>query len=280
MGATTQSLRRPADETRQKAESGSGWYAVVARTGLVAKGISFALVGALALKLALGDGGKATSREGALASIAQHGYGKIALALLALGFAAYALWRYVQAFAEREDKDTKKWGKRLGYIARGVVYSALTFSTLKLLFGGSHEPQNERAHQTTGTVLDWPAGRWLVGAAGLCIVGAGLWNGYRGLARKFEEKWRGGLGATAQRWGARIGVAGHLARGVVFAVMGWFVIKAALEYDPREAIGLDGALQKLAHASYGPLVLGVTAAGLMAYGVFCFVDARLRDVAP
>jgi hypothetical protein len=279
VGATTRSLGHPAREAREEAQSGSGWYAVLARTGLVAKGISFALVGALALKLALGDGGKATSRQGALASIAQHGPGKIALALLALGFAAYALWRFVAAYAEREDKDTKKWAKRIAYIGSGVVYSALTFSTLKLLVGsGGHESQNESAHKTTGTVLDWPAGRWLVGAAGVCIVAAGLWNGYRGLARKFEEKWRGGLGATARRWGARIGVAGHLARAVVFALIGWFVIKAAVEFDPRDAIGLDGALQKLAHASYGPLLLGVTAAGVVAYGVFCFVDARLRDV--
>jgi hypothetical protein len=71
---------------------------------------------------------------------------------------------------------------------------------------------------------------------------------------------------------------GHLARGVVFTLIGAFVIRAAIEYDPKEAIGLDGALQKLAGAQYGPYVLGLTAAGLVAYGLYCLVDARFRDV--
>jgi hypothetical protein len=86
------------------------------------------------------------------------------------------------------------------------------------------------------------------------------------------------MGSTAHRWACRIGVAGHLARGVVFTLIGVFVIRAAIQYDPSEAIGLDGALQKLAAADYGPYLLGLTAAGLIAYGVYCLVDARYRDV--
>ena len=86
------------------------------------------------------------------------------------------------------------------------------------------------------------------------------------------------MGAKARRWGSHIGLVGHLARGVVFTLIGVFVIRAALQYDPKEAIGLDGALQKLASAAYGPYLLGVTAAGLVAYGLYCLVDARYRDV--
>src|SRR5215217_6529881 len=91
-----EAAEHPAHEAREKAESGSGWYAWLARGGLIAKGISFGIVGALAIKLAIGAGGKATSREGALQSLAQHTFGKVLLILLAIGFAAYALWRFVQ----------------------------------------------------------------------------------------------------------------------------------------------------------------------------------------
>jgi hypothetical protein len=130
-------------------------------------------------------------------------------------------------------------------------------------------------------VLSWPAGRWLVGAAGLAIIGVGIWNLYRGLSRSFEDKWRvRSLSPTWRTWGGRAGVLGHIARFVVFGLIGIFVMKAAIDYNPKDAIGLDGALQKLAHASYGPVLLGVTAVGLVAYGVFCIVDARLRDVSP
>ena len=270
---------------KRKAESGSGWYAWLARTGLVAKGISFGIVGVLAIKLASGNGGKATSRQGALQALAEHSFGKVLLILLALGFAAYAIWRLVQAFAEKqrdggEKGKAKKWGKRAGYIGRGLIYAGLTVSTVMILTGsGQQQSQNQKAHSTTATVLDWPAGRWIVGIAGLAIIGAGLWNLYRGLTRKFEDKWRTGeMSRTERTWGGRAGLAGHVARFVVFGLIGVFVTKAAIDYNPNEAIGLDGALQKLAQASYGPYLLGLTAIGLVCYGIYCLVDARYRDV--
>ena len=276
----------PAREARHKAETGSGWYAWLARGGLIAKGISFGIVGALAIGVAIGAGGKTTSRQGALQTLAQHGWGKVLLVLLALGFAAYAIWRFVQAFAERDEEGggekgaLKKWGKRAGYIGRGAIYAGLTFTTVKILVGsGGQQSQNAQTHKTTATVLDWPGGRWIVGIVGLCIIGAGLWNLYRGIAMKFEDKWRKGEMSEAERkWGGRAGVAGHLARAVVFGLIGVFVTKAAIDFKPKNAIGLDGALQKLADTSYGPYLLGLTAAGLLCYGLFCLVDARYRDV--
>jgi hypothetical protein len=118
-----------------------------------------------------------------------------------------------------------------------------------------------------------------VGIGGAVIVGVGLWNLYRGISRKFEDRWRTGeMGEQARKWGARAGVAGHLARAAVFTLIGIFVVKAAIEYDPQASIGLDGALRKLAQADYGPYLLGLTAVGLIAYGLYCFVDARYRDV--
>jgi hypothetical protein len=276
-------VRRPTERARSAAASGRGWYAVLARAGLLAKGASFAIVGALAIKLALGDGGKATSREGALQALADTTFGTVLLVLLAVGFAGYAIWRFVQAFAARGSGDegaAKKWGRRAGYVGRGLIYAGLTASTVKILLGSpQQQSQSGKAHKTTAMVLSWPAGTWIVGIAGVVLVGVGLWNAYRGVTRRFEKKWRtGAMSARARRWGGRAGVAGHLARCVVFGLIGVFVVKAALQYDPQEAIGLDGALQKLAHASYGPYLLGLTAAGLVCYGLYCFVDARYRDV--
>jgi hypothetical protein len=280
-----EAAEHPARDVREKAESGSGWYAWLARGGLVAKGVSFGIVAALAIGVAVGSGGKTTSRQGALKTLAQHGWGKVLLVLLAIGFAGYAIWRLVQAFAERADADdekgkAKEWGKRAGYLGRGAIYAGLTFTTAKILAGsGGQESQNEKAHKTTAAVLDWPGGRLIVAIAGLCIIGAGLWNLYRALTKKFEDKWRTHEMSTTERtWGGRAGIAGHLARGVVFGLIGIFVTKAAIDYDPKDAIGLDGALQKLADGSYGAWLLGLTAAGLLCYGLFCLVDARYRDV--
>src|SRR5438067_57204 len=82
------------------------------------------------------------------------------------------------------------------------------------------------------------------------IVGAGVWNGCRGLERTFEKDWRTGrMSGNARKWGGRAGIAGHLARGVVFTLIGIFAVRAAVQFDPQESIGLDGALHKLAAAS-------------------------------
>ena len=274
MAVRQATLDRPVQKAQADARTGRGWYATLARTGLVAKGVSYGIVGILAIELALGAGGKAASRNGALQTLAGHSFGKVMLALLAAGFAAYAIWRLVQAFAD------EKWAKRAGYVGRAVIYAGLTVSTIKILVGsGGGESQTGKAHKTTAAVLSWPAGTWLVGIAGAVVVGVGLWNFYRGVSRKFEDRWRTGeMGEQARKWGGRAGLVGHVARAVVFSLIGVFLIKAALEFDPKNAIGLDGALRKLADASYGPYLLGVTAAGLVAYGLYCLVDARYRDV--
>src|SRR3954454_23069814 len=186
------------------------WEEPLARAGLVAKGVSYGIVALLALKLALGDGGKATSRQGALQELAGTTYGTIMLVLLALGFAAYALWRFIQT------AQTDEWGKRAGYVGRALVYSGLTYSTVKILVGG-HQQQSQtgKAHKTTAVVLAWPGGTWLVGIAGAAFVGVGLWQLYSAVSRRFEKKWRG-----HSTWGSRAGVVGHSARFVVFSLIG------------------------------------------------------------
>jgi hypothetical protein len=271
-----------AQRAQADAKRGGGWFAGIARAGIVAKGISYGIVGILALMLALGEGGKATSREGALATLAREPFGKVLLALLAAGFAAYALWRLILAITSdvKDDERLKGWGDRGVNVVRSLIYAGLTFATLKILFGAaSGQSETEKARETTAGVLSWPGGTWLVGLLGAVIVGVGLWNAYQGIAKRFEDDWRTEqMSETARRWGSRAGVAGHLSRAVVFSLIGIFVIKAALEYNPREAIGLDGALHKLAAAAYGPYLLGITAAGLVCYALYCLVDARYTDV--
>jgi hypothetical protein len=265
---------------RQQVEN-AAWLNALARVGLVAKGVSYALVGVLAIKLAVDSGGKATSRQGALHTLAQHSFGKFLLIVLAFGFAAYAIWRFAQAFFDKNnDGDgAKGLAKRAGYFGRGAIYAGLTYSTSKIISGSAEQSQNQKAHKTAATVLSWPAGKWIVGAAGLVLIGVGLWNGYRALEKKFLKNWKTEkMSPTAQRWGTRSGVVGLSARMVVFTLIGIFVVKAAHDYNPREAIGLDGALQKLASQSYGSWLLGIVAAGLLAYAVFCFFEARYREV--
>ena len=268
------------DASKRAAES--TWVEGLARFGLVAKGVSYGLVGVLAALLAAGAGGQAASRQGALEVFAGESYGKVILVALALGFIAYALWRLVQAVFDRdhEGTDAKAIVKRAAYVGRAAVYGALAWGALALLDGtGNQESQTRKAREATAQVLGWPGGRWLVGLGGLILVGVGVFNGYRAITQKFEDKWSSAeMTGFERRWGPRLSSVGLLARFVVFSLIGAFLVKAAYEYDSQEAIGLDGALQKIVRASYGPVLLGIVASGLLCYALFCFFEARYRRV--
>lgn len=260
----------------------SPWTEGLARAGLVAKGLSFALVAVLALKVAVGAGGDVEDRPGALHEIAQSPFGRILLGALAVGLAGYALWRLVLAVLGRKLETGEREGglKRIGDAARAVLYGWLAFLCAELVLDAD-EPagKGNDEKELTARILDWPLGRWLVAAAGLAVAGAGAYNLYRSLSGKFRKDLKEGqMGGQERRWYTAIGVVGHAARGAVFLLIGFFIVRAAWEYDPKEAIGLDGALAKLAHAEYGPFLLGLTAGGLLAYALFCFVQARYRRV--
>lgn len=265
-----------------KEAADSTWVEGLARFGLVAKGFSYGVVGVLAGALAVTGAGKATDREGALEVFADESYGKAILVALGCGFAAYALWRLVQAIFDRDDEGTgiKGIAKRVGFLGRAVLYGALTLGTFALLDGTNDGgTETGQAREETARVLDWPAGRWLVAIVGLSLIGAGVFNAYRAFTQKFEENWNSGeMSAVERTWVPRLSSIGLLARFVVFSLIGGFLVKAAYEYDAQEAIGLDGALRKVAQASYGPVLLGIVAVGLLCYALFCFVEARYRRV--
>ena len=120
MGVTADKLERAGD---------SDWVEKLGRFGLVAKGISFGLVGVLAILVAAGVGGAATDRTGALRMLAGEWYGVVILVLLGLGFASYALWRFAQAFLDRDDEgnDFEGLGKRAGAFVKGLFYAGLSW---------------------------------------------------------------------------------------------------------------------------------------------------------
>src|SRR5262245_42829355 len=139
--------------------------------------------------------------------------------------------------------------------------------------------ENHDEKELTARALDWPLGRWLVAAAGLVVVGVGLYNIYRGLSQDFRDELKEEQMKGAERRGYSVlGLIGFTARGVIFVLAGFFVVRAAWQYDPKEAAGLDGALARLAHAEYGMFLLACVAAGLLAYALFSFAQARYRKV--
>jgi hypothetical protein len=267
-----------ADRTKEAAEQAADSKPVewLARLGLVARGVIWMTIGLLALQIALGGGGEA-DRKGALRAIAAKPFGHGLLIALILGFCGYAVWRLVEAAGgHRDEEGAKRWVKRLASAGRGLLYASFAYSTISFLSSpGSQGGDNTKP--MTVRVMSHSGGRWLVGAVGLAVLIGGLVIAVRGVRAKFLKKLRPLSGAmrTAARVLGRVGLVG---RGLVVALVGWFLLHAALAFDPNSAKGLDQSLKTLAGQPYGPFLLGAAALGLVSYGLWSFIEARYRKV--
>jgi hypothetical protein len=252
------------------------WFA---RAGLAARGAVYIVIGVLAIKLALGDGGKATNQQGALQTIAKQPSGTVLLVLVAVGLAGYASWRLLRAAVGHGPEASDDAKERINGFVSGIGYAALCLTAVKILAGSGGGGGGSNPDKATGGVLGWPGGTWLVAIAGVIIVGVGLQQGYKAIKTDFlEDAKTGEMSHRVRQAYEVLGVAGHLARMVVFALIGYFVIKAAIDYDPDKAVALGGALGHLGHTSYGPVLLGLVAAGLVCFGVYSIADARFRRI--
>jgi hypothetical protein len=248
----------------------------LSRGGFVARGFVYAIVGVLAFRLALGAGGKLIDQKGAFHTVAHQPFGSLLLTLLAIGLAAYALWRLVRAAVGHGPEGADRGVDRVAALASGLVYGGLAFVAIRVLMGSSETTSPRNA---TGGVLGWPAGTWLVGIAGLLFIGTALYQGYRGITKDFlEDAKTEEMSPSTKAWIGWIGLVGYIARMVVFGLVGVFLLKAAVDFDPKDAVGLDGALAKLLDQPYGSVLLGVVAAGLIAFAIYSWSDARYRRI--
>jgi hypothetical protein len=270
--ASIQGAQRQGDKL-----AGARQFEWLARAGLAARAVVYAIIGVLALKLALGDGGKATNQQGALKTIAGQPFGKTLLIVVAAGLAGYALWRLTRAALGHGPEQSDSGMDRVAALASGIVYAALCVTAIKIVAGagtGSGTPK-----KATGGVLDWTGGPWLVGIAGVVLIGVAAYQAHKGLTEKFlDDSKTGQMSRGVQRAFTALGIFGHVARAVVFTLVGYGLIRAAIDYDPQKAVGLDGALRKLQDASYGPWLLGLVAAGLIGFAAYSAADARYRKV--
>src|SRR5919112_6333016 len=239
-------------QAKNAAHSARPWMERFARLGYATEGAMYALIGLLAAGVAFGVGGRATGQQGALEIVAGSPFGGVLVGLIALGFLGYALWRGVQAIADPdgEGTDLKALGKRIGYGVSALVYAALAFSAAGLILGSASQ-RGGTPDDWTALLLSWPLGRVLVVCVGIAAVGMGLRELYQAYKARFLKYLKlDEMGERARRWTERWGRLGVAARGIVFCLVGSFLVRAALEHDPQEVRGLGGALQTLAQQPF------------------------------
>jgi hypothetical protein len=251
----------------------------LARLGYAARGAVSLIVGGLALLAAFGRGGEATGSKGALQALVAQPLGEALLAVVALGLFGFALWRALQSVldADGEGRSAKAIAVRAGQGIAAIAYAGLGIFALGLLLAWARSGGDEQsARDWTAWLLAQPFGRWLVGAAGLAIIGAAFGMAAKAWTASFRRHLDCGPAAS---WVIPLGRSGFAARAVVFVVVGGFLLVAAWQADPSEARGLGGALTALRRQPYGQALFALVAAGLAAFGAFNFAAARFRRIA-
>lgn len=271
-------LNRAGREAERTADKASPWLVPLGRLGHAAVGAVYGLVGVLAAQVALGVGGQTTDPKGALPQVLSAPFGKVLLVVIALGLAGYALWDFVEVITDPYGRG--KSG-RLGKLGAGITYAGLSLCAVQLLTrSASGKSGDQSARDWTARLLGVSFGQWLVAAVGLGIVGLAVNQFYTAYSENFrKELKRYEMGPAQERLILRLGRAGFAARGVVFLIVGIFLVLAAVRHRPGESRGLGGALATLARQPFGPWLLGAVSLGLIAFGVYMLAQARFRRMA-
>ena len=283
-------------DTAERAIRSNSAVIAFARIGWVAKGVVYGLVGVLALAIVFGSQGNGSSsgsgsgsgaeasQSGALAKIAESPAGTALLYVLAGGLVIYALWRLFTVIMPA-DNDAESWLTRAGYMVSFIVYSVLAWTafTIAMSGGSSSQQQSEDAkvERYTRDFLDMTGGRAIVFIAGAALIVIGAVFVYKAYSAKFEKQLEHrGVGPISYRMIVVLGRIGWIGRAGMMAVIGFFLCRAAWQFDPDEAKGLDGSLRQAAGSTGGTILVIVVGAGLLVYGVFCVISAPRRRLVP
>ena len=248
---------------------------IMSHLGYAARGIIYFVMGLLALLLAFGNGGETTDQQGAIATIGSQPEGRILLWLVLIGLICYSLWGLIRAVLDPFHKghDTKGAAVRVGYLFSAIAYALLALPTYALITGGarpaSKGAQGVQTQDYVAKILTMPGGQWLVGIGGMLVILVGLFQVYQGMIPDFERQLHlVKLNLSQAKWVKRLGRVGMIARGIIFALVGIFLIAAAYTANSNHAKGLDGTLMSLIHEPYGSWLMGSIALGLIALGIY------------
>jgi hypothetical protein len=247
------------------------------RLGYVVRGALYAVMGLLALRIAMSKpDGQAVDLTGSVVYLIGNPFGKFVLLVIIVGLAAYSIWGLIRAIFDPLHRGSDPSGliERLGFVSSAVSYGLIVVFGLKILMG-SGGTSTDSTQKTISSILEHPEGGWLTVLIGVVAIGIGLGQWVEAYRAVFKRDLKGAEMSDAQRKViVALGRFGMFARGVVFLIIGWFIVQAGLRHDPGQVQGFGGAFMFLLAQPFGHLVLGVVALGFIALGLHSLASAR------
>lgn len=242
----------------------------LARLGFAVNGLVHILIGSLAIGVAVGTGGSA-DQSGAFVQLASSPGGVFLLWTVVIGMFALGLWLLFSAFLMKGGDPKRKWARRSAELAKGLAYFALGASAVPFALGGSTDSASSTS-SASAKLISAPGGVFVLILVGIIVLAVGVYFVRKGVTQKFTDDIS--LPSEPMRkFVLGLGVAGYVSKGIAIGIVGILVIAASLTQDPSKSTGLDGALTNLVALPFGVVILFVIAAGLIAYGLYCFVRA-------
>lgn len=253
----------------------------IARTGYIAKGAVYFMVGLLTLQAAIGMGGQTSDATDALREFIYQPFGTVLLIGILIGLVAHAIWRILQGVIDPENrgKGPETLFFRLIDFLTGCLYLSLSFAAWQILQGLNAQNSDQNTEVWVGRILELPYGNWLVMVCAVAILVGGLYQFYTAWKAGFEYSFDNFNMSQAEqntlRWLGRIGIS---AWGVVYCMVAYLFYNASVTFDADEAGGLAEALSALQNQPFGTWTLRITAVGLVTYGVYLLILSRYHKV--
>lgn len=260
-------VRKTADAAVEEARSPA--FIFLARCGYVVVGLLHILIGIIALRIDSGQSGRA-DQSGAVGAVASQPAGGLLLWVCFAACAALALWQLDEAFLAGRGRHSHKWRSVASAAGKALVFGILatTFAAFAL---GSGKSSSGTSSDLTSSILRAPGGAVLLVAIGIVLLVSGGYYAYRGISRKFTDD----LLPGDHKFVLPLGIVGHVAKGLVLALVGILIIVATVTADPGKQTGLDGALRGLRGQPFGAYLLVGVAAGLICFGLYSAARARV-----
>ena len=245
--------------------------------GHIAKGIVYTLIGGLALATVFTAGGQVSGARDVLDWIQNQAFGNVLIVIVALGMLCYCVWRWIKALEDthNEGDDAEGLTKRTAYATSGSVYGFLAVTFLITVFGSGSSGSGGKQ----GMLADILSNSWGVAAViALAVIMAGV--AIVQFVKGWKEKYMNdvdtsGMDSSERKWFERFGKIGFIARGIVYIVIAYFLVRVALSDNASQFKGVGGALEYI-QESGGTWLFAVVSLGLLLYGVFMFVKAKYR----